>query len=504
MDDYNILEEKWIPCLSMENILNRHSIRDVFNNACNLREIHAQSPLVTISIYRLLLTILHRVFGPKDSDEWIELYNYGSFDYERISDYLRKWSNRFCLFSDTHPFYQVNNFPRDKTSRCSKLQLECASGNNVTLFDHSYESSNNSIPPEDAVCFLLASQNYEVTGKSASGYRKSAPLINGLQVLVFGRSIWEILLLNLVIYNGNDRPFDHKGQDSPIWERDEYNFIENPKTKKPNGYLEYLTFQNRFIQLFRDENSSNALVNEVGISQGNKLPDNWLNDPFMVYIKQNNDEIKPLKLRSARAAWRDYHSLLGVNPRSKQSPNVELINYHVVRDILPAKVSLSLNVFGVESDKGKINLWRHERFPLSVDIFDDNDISNRIIEAIALAESARDMLLNALYSLNIELHHFSKLKKNDKKALDPGAVEQHYWSRLELPFISFIEGLAKHSNSGDNDSWSNQVMTVTKESFQLAAKSLRFTGRAIKGIALADMALNKKLNNLMTLEVSQL
>ena len=61
---FNLIDEPWIPCI-LDGTRVELGLRDVLAQAQQLREIRGDSPLETASLHRLLLAVLHRIFGPK-------------------------------------------------------------------------------------------------------------------------------------------------------------------------------------------------------------------------------------------------------------------------------------------------------------------------------------------------------------------------------------------------------------------------------------------------------
>ncbi len=71
---FNLVREPWIPCIGKSGETLTVSLQDALLNAHTLQEVYDESPLVTVALHRLLLTILHRVFGPKNSRTWHTLW----------------------------------------------------------------------------------------------------------------------------------------------------------------------------------------------------------------------------------------------------------------------------------------------------------------------------------------------------------------------------------------------------------------------------------------------
>ena len=77
MGKFNLIEEPWIPHINREGHLEECGIIKIFENSHQIREISDASPLVTASLYRLLLAILHRNFGPANVSDWERLWKMG-------------------------------------------------------------------------------------------------------------------------------------------------------------------------------------------------------------------------------------------------------------------------------------------------------------------------------------------------------------------------------------------------------------------------------------------
>ena len=111
---FNLVTERWIPCVRPDGTRVTLNLEDTLSQAHELREIHDDSPLVTVTLHRLLLAILHHIFGPEDAAAWTELWQGGRgyFDPRKVHEYFRdpahpKRFSRFDLFDSERPFYQT-------------------------------------------------------------------------------------------------------------------------------------------------------------------------------------------------------------------------------------------------------------------------------------------------------------------------------------------------------------------------------------------------------------
>ncbi len=134
MAEFNLIEEPWIPCIDLDGKNMEYGICDALLKARELREICDDSPLVTVAIHRMLLAILYRASeGPRNLAAWKSLYSCDTFDTKTVGRYLDRWEDRFDLFVDDKPFYQMARFETKNPTSFIGLEPGCASGNNARL-----------------------------------------------------------------------------------------------------------------------------------------------------------------------------------------------------------------------------------------------------------------------------------------------------------------------------------------------------------------------------------
>ena len=114
---FNLIDEPWIPCLTFDGERVEFGLRDSLVQAHELRELHGDTPLETAALYRLLLAVLHRVFGPEKRSRWKSLWARERFDKSTLENYLHRPEiyRRFDLFDPEKPFYQPCKQPQDDT-----------------------------------------------------------------------------------------------------------------------------------------------------------------------------------------------------------------------------------------------------------------------------------------------------------------------------------------------------------------------------------------------------
>jgi CRISPR system Cascade subunit CasA len=64
LPSFSLLDDPWIP-VEREGKLQDVSLWELFRTSESLGRVRAENPLITASLYRLLLAILYRTQGPK-------------------------------------------------------------------------------------------------------------------------------------------------------------------------------------------------------------------------------------------------------------------------------------------------------------------------------------------------------------------------------------------------------------------------------------------------------
>jgi CRISPR system Cascade subunit CasA len=130
--------EPWIPCRALDGSHRELGLVDVLVGAHDLEGVHDASPPVTLAVHRLLLAVLHRVFGPSGLTAWKALYTQGSFDEAAIHVYFKAQEARFDLLHPARPFYQVRGLTKFcEPDGVGRLVLERSNyGASVNVFQH--------------------------------------------------------------------------------------------------------------------------------------------------------------------------------------------------------------------------------------------------------------------------------------------------------------------------------------------------------------------------------
>jgi len=543
--EFNLIDEEWIPCITLDGCSKEFGIRDTLLKAHELREICDDSPLVTVSIHRLILAILYRALqGPTSMPQWKALFARGSFNGKKsITEYLDKDKcyDRFFLFDDDHPFMQVamldlneyeyaddgniKKIKKNKSDGLMRLAREAPDKGGRVLFDHRVGTERPEYEPRQIARMILAVQSYAGTGVASGGKIDDqminptpcqfAPCVDGLCLWLQGENLFQTLIFNLV-----PSPIDLN--DLPAWE--DSNVIKSAKNSWENpiafvGPIQRLAPLSRFIRVLdrRSMFFTNGLKTIADAE-----------DPMKAYLRSSDkDQFTPVELRKDKAAWRDAHTLFSLASTIRKPP--DSLN-HVARLFHDGTLSAKprANVVGLATAQGKSLLWRHERIPVPTGILGSVDMTERLAVLISEAEAVGcelsrglfwsattkktirtepvgriQMIADFVLAPSLELrdngiirtidgrfpddaHNASCLSLSDN--LDPRPA---YWARMEKHFFDLLENLPGDwdQSAGDWKPDDQQLATRTwrdaikQEAKRALKESIRSLGTTARAIS---------------------
>ena len=453
---FNLIEEPFIPCLRTNGQTEEYNLRDVLLKSHEIAELRIASPLVTIAIHRLLLAVLHRCYqGPKKPADRLAIRHAEVFDADRIEKYLAKWTDRFDLFHSQFPFYQRAGFATAEPSGINRLAQELSRGNNAALFDHTTDDPPPAMTPAQAALLVVAEQAFAVGGgKSDTGNTTHAPLVSGAVVLVRGESLFETLWLNLTVFGGR-HPVASLDDDAPVWERPP--LAPHVQPARPRGYLDYLTWQSRTLLLQPEVENDRIVVRRVFYAQGRKLESaTGFYDPMMAYSRSERDGDRPVRFNEFRDLWRDSSALFqfGETDQFKGPTTLHTLSSFELGEVLPRSARHKLSLFGLCTDKAKVNFWRHETLPLPLAYLDNQELVVWLKLALKLTEEVASEALRQAAKTAIESRLMAQAGQRPDQnrvghLLDSFAPLPLYWSRLELPYREMLVALAEPISNRD-------------------------------------------------------
>lgn len=507
---FNLLDEPWILVLRPDGVTEEISLFRLFSQAHEYKRLAGELPTQDVAILRFLLAVLHAVFGRYDLDgnyeplgsakgsppgsptaaltRWKALWDKGSFPMAIVGDYLAHFKDRFWLFHDTRPFYQVATIRKATDYTAAKLNGELSeSGNKIRLFPQRTGRGKHELHHAEAARWLIYVNAFDDTAaKPTSGGLPSpgAGWLGKLGLIVaVGDNLFETLLLNLVLLK--DGGNEAWGMEKPTWEADFTKTDERTVIVLPDNPSELLTLQSRRLLLKREKESvvGYALLGGDFFQKENALPEQmtvWRNTTKKA---TENPEYVPRRHDPTRQLWRDFSVLLsqgagarrpgivswlarlkseGLLPRMQFSFMTTAVKYgdkdSSVDDLFSDSLAFSANLLTRLGDE-----WISR-------IIDQVDITERLVEQVGylaqcIAKAAGDD--NGYGPRNT-------------------AMEQAYFN-LDNLFREWLEGIEPAHDNENKDkvcnSWWEQAQRIIREHGGELIKNASpqsFIGREIK------------------------
>lgn len=448
---FDLVEERWLPVVDRDGGRRTVGLAGALLTSHQLHRIVGETPTMTAALYRLVLALAHRAYGPDTGKAWADLWRSEELPKSPLEKYFARYRDRFDLFHPERPFLQCPAVKSCGMATTAKLVPYRAVGNNATLFDQTTASERPLLDPAEAARWLVTVHAYDTGGlKTPYGREKSserAPCNNFGCVLVEGATLKDTLLLNMPVYNpAREEPAPTTHDDRPAWEDDSP--APEPETRPPLGWTDLLTWPSRRILLATHETTTGTVVNGVIVTPGTRLrgdlPEMELmaafrRPPVRGSSKKAPPPLLPVRLRERRGVWRHSAELLldDEQDRERQRPRtLDHVDNQVRAELIPINTVYTLRVFGQQLDKnyGAIECWFEEAVPVPVALLRAE--SSRVGYIIGLAVKLADDVGSALRGM--ERDYCTEFRAEPSNDLDLG-----YWPHLPQSFGAFLREVAK-------------------------------------------------------------
>ena len=275
MSRFNLLDEPWIAVVYDDKGHTKEiSLLDLFQNAHCYKELAGDTKTQDFAVLRVLLAILHTVFSRFDADgevyEWLEvderfrqlesvdesdleeyenalfetwlaLWQAGQFP-EIVTQYLEKWRDRFYLFDEAYPFFQVrkediaaDKIVQSKATAVSGKNINrtiSESNNKTALFSPRSEKNKELLNGQEIVRWLLTFQGYTGVGDKTKFKKLDSDVtlskgwlfdLGGM--IAKGHNLFETLLLNCYLVQNEADNLLHV--QTPCWELSSQTLLSN-------------------------------------------------------------------------------------------------------------------------------------------------------------------------------------------------------------------------------------------------------------------------------------
>jgi len=512
MPRYNLLDEKWIQVASKDTV-EKVSIKELFACAGQYKELAGDMKTQDFAVMRVMLAILHTVFSRFDSngdpyeffevDEesflqigeleenylddyedalyqtWIDIWNAKEFP-KVVYEYLEKWRERFFLYDDKYPFFQVTKEVIEKDAggggefygkNINRLVSE--SNNKQAYFSPKDESYKEYMTDDELARWLITLQGYIGTSDkkkvgSAKTYSKGWLYDLG-GVYIQGNNIFETLMLNFVIaHNENNNLLKTQ---KPCWEAE--TIEKNIELYFHNGIDNIASFYTAWCrEIFIDPNRTkeNKFVCFIA-----KLPEIEHSDAFlepMTVWKYNDtgeykDKYRPRKHDANKSMWRNFGLLTGVGDGTRKPGVIEWLNK--LCDISESeelglyKENITLCAVCMLDD-GNATSWA----PID-EVEDTLNLKERVLVdtgdngwIIRINKTITDTKVTIDRALKIFIKDLLEIR-NMEKADASKYVEQFYF-RIDLSFRNWIESIDIDNDKDTKEiEWRNVLKKAMKE-----------------------------------------
>lgn len=512
MPRYNLLDEKWIQVASKDTV-EKISIKELFAGAAKYKELAGDMKTQDFAVMRVMLAILHTVFSRFDSngdpyeffevDEesflqigeleenylddyedalyqtWIDIWNAKEFP-KVVYEYLEKWRERFFLYDDKYPFFQVTKEVIEKDAAGGGKfygkninRLVSESNNKLAYFSPKDESYKEYIDDDELARWLITLQGYIGTSDkqkvgSAKTYSKGWLYDLG-GVYLQGNNIFETLMLNFVAgHNENNNLLKIQ---KPCWEAE--TIEKNIELYFHNGIDNIASLYTAWCrEIFIDPNRTkeDKLVCFIA-----KLPEIEHSDAFlepMTVLRYNKDgeykeKYRPRKHDANKAMWRNFGLLTGVGEGARKPGVIEW-----------------LNKLGDISESEELGLYKENIKLCAVSMIDDGNsaswvpidevkdtlnLKERVLVdtkdtgwIIRINKTVTDTKVTIDRALKVFIKDLLEIRKMEKADVSK-YVEQFYF-RIDLSFRNWIESIDIDNDKDTKEiEWRNILKKAMKE-----------------------------------------
>ena len=277
---FSLLDEPWVQVVYLNGRPDEISLRQVFSDAPDVKELSGDIPQQKLPLIRLFLAILYRAYRVGGINEeqmrelWKEIFSSEHFDMDIVDRYLDKWEDRFFLIGE-RPFFQIPDLEYVGAKPYSPVSGMIADVPklNKYLFSMRSMEATDSISFAEAGRWLAFMQAFDTAGiktpvkgnthvNKGKVYAPKGMLgtgwlggIGGLYAE--GKNFFETLMLNWVLY---DTKYDSERyrlfgneQDIPVWEQDEVSSSDLDNQSTFAGPVQAMTWQSRRLRLVPNE-----------------------------------------------------------------------------------------------------------------------------------------------------------------------------------------------------------------------------------------------------------
>jgi CRISPR system Cascade subunit CasA len=505
---FNLWSEPWITLERPDGTLAQASLEETLLRADEFRAIYEPSPLVIVGIHRLLTAILQDALDPQRPPDLKRLWTERRLPKSKVCDFGERYAHRFDLFSESEPFLQSADLPRQPPKRATEikpityLMPELPAGTEVTHYRHG--------TAEDSVfCPTCAARGLvTIPAFATSGGRGFFPSINGapppIYVLPGGNTLFESLAASLILPDyqpmAASKTVDH------VWWRHEPQIVREQVVHEVS-YLHSLTFPARRVRLHPERMDGSCSrcgeKSEWGIQTmiyfgGEHLPKDasaWL-DPFVAY-RYGKGGPRPIWLQRGKALWREFAGLFLQPSESEQDEEKRSFTkpptciYQIAEEVGHNFEVYPFRCIALGAQKdAKVFEWIDAGFDVPVSLIHDVDGGEEVRQGIEFASDCAGIIASTFRRSFTE-----EGRQSEHHATLRSRMVDAYWATLAAPFRSFVLEVANpKAQEAARLKWVDRVVEEANAVFKTCSEIVgsdaaslrqRVTGRRICSIRLS-------------------
>lgn len=523
MSDFNLWSEPWIPVLTADGQA-MVGLTQALTSGAEIEAVAADLSTVNTAIMRLLAAIGLRATGPTDINDWEQWWAEPDAFAGAIIEYRDAHHDRFFLFDDVQPFYQVPDLHTAKNEVSALEKLVADVPNGEPMFTARSDRSLASITAAEAAQWLVHAMAWDSSGiktgvvgdptvKGGRSYPRGTSWVGSVgSLMAVGRSLRESVLLNMVAPGTGllVATADMTGPDLPAWERP----VPTPQhvDREPAGIVDQLTWQSRRIRLVGDRDRVHGVV----LTNGDPLkPQNRFGtEPFTawrysepqskkaghtVFMPQEHDPDRQVWRGLSRLLPRDTRAVGGKGPTAPEAGIVtwlaelsEVLGKHRTRQVTFAASGIRYG-----SQQAVVDEVIDDRLAIPLPLFAPAQAPARALVS-DMVQTASDAVA-ALAALARNLDHAAG---GDRDVAD---VYAGGFAALDQPLRAWIATLDLDGNlAAARQEWHGecrQIIAGLADELVRSAGPAAWRGRVVNGAhldaGLADVWFRKRINRLL-------
>lgn len=438
MGKFNLLNESWISVITDDEGNSKEvSLKELFLNAHIYKDLAGDTKTQDFALMRVLLAVVYTVFTRFDAngkayeyfdlknfvpvnyvkederdeyieslkDTWCDLWHLGKFP-DIIIDYLENWEDRFYLFDEKYPFFQVtlSDISEGKISKSKASEIAgkninrliSESENKIALFSPKYSFGDNKekLRESEIARWLITFQGYcGLSDKVIFGndkYKASKGWLFDIGgIFMKGDNLFKTLMLNFAIdYSGHCI----ENVQRPCWECESSDIIDSYFYPMEDNISDLYTAWSRAVYINPEIDLEKPFVCNVV-----KLPEIEHEENFLepMTIWKNNkigkkEFFTPKKHQLYKSMWRSF-GLITIDDtgNGKRKPGIiDWFNKLKEMNILDSLNDIELCAVSMQDD-GNATSW----------VPTDEIIDNLFIDKFVLSDLSKNGWIDTINSV---------------------------------------------------------------------------------------------------------